>query len=209
MGQPLKMIYPVKESHLFQPSDFVAGHAAIDFVNTVTGRNGTPRDWLLDATALASWAFKSGTITDSQAVQLKSLIVEEPAAGNAVLAKALEVREAMFRLLDAIVDDKAIPKDCMAMIEDVWRRAASVSDVRWDDAHGLCVNQCQIGTSMVVDRIVFQFVALGPILSSPRLRRCAGNNCGWFFIDTSKAGRRRWCDMATCGNAAKYERFRA
>ena len=41
-----------------------------------------------------------------------------------------------------------------------------------------------------------------------RLRICAGPQCGWFYLDTSKAGRRRWCDMATCGNAEKTRRHR-
>jgi predicted RNA-binding Zn ribbon-like protein len=44
-------------------------------------------------------------------------------------------------------------------------------------------------------------------LASPRLRLCAGHDCGWVFLDTSKSGRRRWCDMATCGNSAKARRF--
>jgi predicted RNA-binding Zn ribbon-like protein len=50
-------------------------------------------------------------------------------------------------------------------------------------------------------------------LPQERTRVCAGPRCGWLFIDRSKAGRRRWCDMATCGNAAKgrrnYQRRRA
>jgi predicted RNA-binding Zn ribbon-like protein len=29
------------------------------------------------------------------------------------------------------------------------------------------------------------------------------------FEDESRAGRRRWCDMATCGNRAKVRRYRA
>jgi predicted RNA-binding Zn ribbon-like protein len=35
---------------------------------------------------------------------------------------------------------------------------------------------------------------------------CAGRNCGWVFFDKSKSRRRRWCDMKTCGNAAKASR---
>jgi len=29
------------------------------------------------------------------------------------------------------------------------------------------------------------------------------------FYDISRTGRRRWCDMATCGNRAKAARHRA
>ena len=42
----MKAVYPVNEFHDFHERDFVGGHAALDFVNTVTGRNGTPCDWL-------------------------------------------------------------------------------------------------------------------------------------------------------------------
>jgi predicted RNA-binding Zn ribbon-like protein len=40
-----------------------------------------------------------------------------------------------------------------------------------------------------------------------RLRVCDG--CRWIFVDRSPAGRRRWCDMSTCGNRAKVARHRA
>ena len=42
-----------------------------------------------------------------------------------------------------------------------------------------------------------------------RLRICDDDTCGWLFIDHSPAGRRRWCDMRTCGNRAKVARHRA
>ncbi len=38
-----------------------------------------------------------------------------------------------------------------------------------------------------------------------RIRMCAA--CGWFFFDTSKGGRRRWCDMAVCGSRDKALRY--
>jgi len=42
-----------------------------------------------------------------------------------------------------------------------------------------------------------------------RIRRCAGPTCVLLFLDISKSGRRRWCDMAVCGNAAKARRHHA
>ena len=45
-----------------------------------------------------------------------------------------------------------------------------------------------------------------------RIRRCANPECLWLFIDESRMGTRRWCDMASCGNRAKarrhYEKIR-
>jgi hypothetical protein len=34
------------ESHEFAARDFIGGDAALDFINTVTGRDQQPRDWL-------------------------------------------------------------------------------------------------------------------------------------------------------------------
>jgi predicted RNA-binding Zn ribbon-like protein len=42
-----------------------------------------------------------------------------------------------------------------------------------------------------------------------RVRRCADTRCHRVFVDTTKNGRRRWCDMGTCGNRAKAARHRA
>lgn len=39
--------------------------------------------------------------------------------------------------------------------------------------------------------------------AGPRLRRCANPTCTLRFHDVSKAGGRRWCSMAICGNRAK------
>ncbi|HJU65439.1 MAG TPA: CGNR zinc finger domain-containing protein, partial [Gemmatimonadaceae bacterium] len=42
----------------------------------------------------------------------------------------------------------------------------------------------------------------------PRVRRCADLRCMRVFFDGTKNGKRRWCDMATCGNRAKAARHR-
>nr|WP_255307967.1 CGNR zinc finger domain-containing protein [Streptomyces marincola] len=39
------------------------------------------------------------------------------------------------------------------------------------------------------------------------MRAC--DRCGWFFIDSSRGRRRRWCSMKTCGNQAKAARYRS
>ena len=49
----------------------------------------------------------------------------------------------------------------------------------------------------------------GDLLTGPRLdrvRRCANLECGWLFLDDSRAGKRRWCSMSACGNRAKARR---
>jgi predicted RNA-binding Zn ribbon-like protein len=66
-----------------------------------------------------------------------------------------------------------------------------------------------VDLDLVASLMAYRFVE--KVLPEPRdrLRICAGNNCSWLFLDRSKAGRRCWCDMAVCGNAAKSRRFYA
>jgi predicted RNA-binding Zn ribbon-like protein len=55
-------------------------------------------------------------------------------------------------------------------------------------------------------------VALVRAASQPHWRRvkaCPGPGCAWVFVDRSRNGSRRWCDMAECGNRAKGAAFRA
>jgi len=47
------------------------------------------------------------------------------------------------------------------------------------------------------------------LLVSPdleRVRECDSGSCFWLFLDTSKNGTRRWCDMKVCGNREKARR---
>jgi predicted RNA-binding Zn ribbon-like protein len=62
-----------------------------------------------------------------------------------------------------------------------------------------------------------QAAILGPITLSAltllmakdllRTKRCAGQECGWLFLDTTK-NNRRWCEMRVCGNRAKVRAAR-
>jgi predicted RNA-binding Zn ribbon-like protein len=50
------------------------------------------------------------------------------------------------------------------------------------------------------------------MLASPQVllvRSCAGANCDWLFVDTSRNHLRRWCSMDECGNLAKMQRRQA
>jgi predicted RNA-binding Zn ribbon-like protein len=40
------------------------------------------------------------------------------------------------------------------------------------------------------------------------VRKCEGDECPRWFYDRTKAHRRRWCNMAVCGNRNKATRFR-
>ena len=59
------------------------------------------------------------------------------------------------------------------------------------------------GLDLIRDCLAASAIELLRSLPTDRARLCRGDRCGWLFIDSSKGGQRVWCDMATCGNAAK------
>ncbi|HSH12932.1 MAG TPA: CGNR zinc finger domain-containing protein, partial [Desulfurivibrionaceae bacterium] len=67
----------------------------------------------------------------------------------------------------------------------------------WSDAGGL-------------RRLLWPIVrSAAELLTSEKLERvgqCAGDSCGWLFLDTSRNRSRRWCEMEHCGNRAKARR---
>ena len=62
-------------------------------------------------------------------------------------------------------------------------------------------NPCPAGAGAVVGgRSDGRGARTGAFANAPTTR------CLWLFVDASKSGTRRWCDMASCGNRAKARR---
>jgi predicted RNA-binding Zn ribbon-like protein len=208
--QPVKHLLPVIEKHQFEAQDFVGGDAALDFVNTVTGRDQSPRDWLDNYETLLEWAGRAHLLPPKQLRRLARKAQSEPAAAAKALARAKTLREAAFKLVTRLVSGHAPPKHALALLREHWIAGAR--------AHVLRFNAGRVATVLDVDAdnldliaamIAYRLVECVLPRPSERLRICQGPNCNWLFIDSSKAGRRRWCDMAVCGNAAKSRRFSA
>ena len=196
----------VDRAHAFRPADFVGGHPVLDFVNTVTARNAEPADWLDDYPALLRWALLSGLFA---VVELPSPQALAPAAQRAELRRCKDLRDALLALLTAIAADEPAPAAAAKALQVHWRLAAAKSTVDFSVAPAR-MSHTAAGPGLTTARRVLVFAAM-ELLTTPtpdRLRICPGDRCGWLFLDTSKAGRRRWCDMATCGNAAKNHRRR-
>lgn len=198
----------------------VAGSLCLDFINTVRGRISRPaargsNDYAdcvvgerLDSyDTLLRWGTLAGVLTAREAKSLSQSASAKPGKAAAVLERSLTVREAMYRVFKAALEGWVPrPTDLATLnrelqIARTHERLAASPRPRWewDD-------------TMALDRVLWPVVrAAGELLTSAgleRLGQCPGDECGWLFLDTSRARRRRWCDMAECGNLAKVRRFR-
>ena len=125
-------------------------------------------------------------------------------------ARPCDARAAIRELWDANVQGRAPDAASLAVLNDLLDRSPRVELRRTlagvevahrhpeDDPTGEAL--ARAATPLV------EAIAAG---TTDRLRICANDECRWVFADASRAGRRRWCDMASCGNQAKVRRFRA
>jgi predicted RNA-binding Zn ribbon-like protein len=198
----------------------VGGSLCLDFVNSVRGRisrsaSHAVKDYAdrvvgerLDSyAALLRWATLMDVVTKREAKLLSTSASATPSKAAAVLERALSVREAMYRVFKAALEGWAPrPEDLAALNRELQiartheRLVASPRPAwQWDE-------------TIALDRVLWPVVrSAGELLTSADLERvgqCPGDECGWLFLDTSRARRRQWCDMAQCGNLAKVRRFR-
>jgi predicted RNA-binding Zn ribbon-like protein len=210
MSQPMKNVLQVIfEPHAFSARDFVGGDPAIDFVNTVTGRDQSPRDWLDSYARLLEWAALVKLLPRDALQRLTGAGKREPAAAMRALARAKILREQLFLLLVAVAATGTPSKEALALLRKHWLASVNTLELRFEGGRIVKQFRGEVDFDSIARMIAYRMVE--HVLTSPvaRLRMCEGPNCSWLFIDSSKAGRRRWCDMAVCGNAAKSRRFYA
>jgi predicted RNA-binding Zn ribbon-like protein len=195
-----------REPHTFRADDLVGGDPALDLVNTVTGRNGDdPRDWLADYPTVVDWARRAELIGARDQARLAAL-ARKPAAA-AALGRLGALREALWATFDAIARGKEPRRAGLDTIDDARLLAAAAGRLVRDGAGARTAWTVErSGLDLVAHLATDRALALLADPPAGRLRVCDGDNCGWLFVDGSKSGRRRWCDMATCGNVAKARR---
>lgn len=194
--------------HHFEPHDFIGGHVALDFTNTVNERDTDPCDWLDGYSRLIEWAQMAKLIEKPVAARLLAEAERAPRDAATALGRARRVREALHDVCVALLARRAPPADALAELESAWKRTAARG--RLTSGGGqlrLAPDAEASGLDLPLDLVMFESLGLLTELDVERTRACRGDQCGWLFIDTSKSGRRVWCDMATCGNTAKSQRF--
>ena len=95
----------------------------------------------------------------------------------------------------------------------LWEIQIGAGAVRWTSAAGplgvtLILLSIMASPAIGAPSVPVLWTA-GDLLTGGKLdkvRRCANPECGWLFLDDSRAGKRRWCSMSSCGNRAKARR---
>lgn len=162
------------------------------------GGDGLPEEGRVTGGRLADEGVADGVARWSRA----SL---EPAA----LDRIRRVRAALRGVVDAVVERR--PPDPSHLAELNGLLAVQPGPVLVAVADGVAVAARPVPDPIAgaLTRLVEPLVELLESGDRERLRTCANPACRWAFYDQSRGRRRRWCEMATCGNRAKAARHRA
>jgi predicted RNA-binding Zn ribbon-like protein len=192
--------------------ELVAGHPALDFVNTVDWR-GHPdrrRDLLTSIDDLVAWAVCARLIPPADARALVRKARRDARRAERTLGRARRLRELLARVFaPAVSDARPAPRDLRLLNALL---GAALGKRRLELRGTVCAWSWSRDADSL-DWLLWPIVLAGAeLLTSDKrteVRECAGEGCGWLFLDTSRNRLRRWCTMQGCGNRAKVRRFYA
>lgn len=184
----------------------VGGHPALDFLNSVSDRVARAEaiDRLGSLADLADWVRSAGLAVSPS---LAARLAKTTDKGDSVVTRARALREAAHASLTARVDGQSPPPNALALISDVAAEGMASGSLHWpqpNDTASLTLEKPD--PTGLLGLIAWQILDALFRLPGERLRICP--RCGWLFVDSTRGGRRRWCQMRTCGNREKARRHR-
>lgn len=193
-----------------------AGHAhdvtlqdTFDFLNTDDRDHSGQRERLPALDDALAWFVDRGVIHSEGADRVRAQAATRPADATRELARVHTVRTALREVADSVAGHRA-PR--MGALDTVNRALHARQVIELLPApDGVAVDHRHVGDPIddalarLSDPLVRELTGGHP----ERIRICDNDTCRWVFYDTSRTGRRRWCDMSTCGNRAKAARHRA
>ncbi len=189
--------------------ELIAGAPCLDFINSMSDHGGpTPTERLTGYAELVFWTRRCGLLTAEEAERFTALGRKQPRAAARALKAALRFREAAFRMLTALAAGLAPAEaDLMEVNRVVKQAQAALELVPVAGHYHLDWRAGKAAPGQLLWRAAR---ALAELMTSDALltvRVCAGEACGWLFLDQSRNHLRRWCSMSDCGNRAKAREF--
>jgi predicted RNA-binding Zn ribbon-like protein len=167
---------------------WVGGRPSVDFTATLGKREQAPFERIPEPADLGRWFREAGLVADEPVVRVRAY------------RQAVELREAMYRLFTGTTHDADLE------VVNRWSSRPVSGPRLTSELHA------ETATVEVPDLLSGLARDAVDLLAGPlrdRIRACAAEECSLLFVDASRAGRRRWCSMSTCGARAKMATYRA
>lgn len=189
------------------PPFVIAGHLALDFLNSIAVPHGEAIDWLRDGETAMGW-FASLSVFPETALR-NFQRSHSPVALDEAAAEARELREWLRGLLSQPMRLRANPRVSERLNQILSHGSAfqalrkSDGELKLQDYERLeSSGQLLVPIAKAIARLILEE-------DLDRVRACEGTGCTLWFLDKTKPGRRRFCSPEVCGNRAKVAAFRS
>ncbi|MFG2115803.1 CGNR zinc finger domain-containing protein [Streptomyces sp. NPDC048718] len=171
---------------------FPCGTLCLDFVGTLRARrNDVPLEKLATPGLVDDWFVESGMLDLA------------PGASESDVTLAVQLREAVYELVAARLDGRALPVEAVA---EVNLHAAGLPVTLRLGPDGVMRSG---SVAQGLAELAREAVRLVGGEEAALLRECARPECTQVYLDRSRGHRREWCAMRTCGNRVKAANYRA
>jgi predicted RNA-binding Zn ribbon-like protein len=188
-----------------EPFARIGNNLSADFVNTVVSFDhdgGTLRS----AGDVVDFLTTTGAIAAPEAERVR-VQVTDGIVSERFLATALALRTAVGAGLTAIERREPLGDEPLASINAILATDAGFEQLAPHDGfYHVERRHMRDDPAIALVPIARDIARLMATPDAP-VRQCAGEGCVRHFYDDSRTGRRRWCEMAICGNRAKVSAF--
>ena len=197
-----------------QDSHFVfdGGTLALDLLNTRRFNADQPLDLLQSPEDLIIWLTAAGLPDGADCAELSS----SPPNRRILLDEALWLRRDILLIVQSLVAGELPPPYTVDALNRILTESGTSfrldsltippegdQEERMEGQLVLNVHEHISSVLGVLQPIALSAARIVTEANPTRIRQCASSNCMYWFLDTSKSGRRRWCSMSRCGNRAK------
>lgn len=195
------------------PLKYVGGDPSLDLVNTVDWTDAGPeRDRLPDYDRLTRWAEGAGLLTKAAVARVRATAVAEPRRADSALRRARRVRWVLRCVFTSLAAGSSGDQETAKAFADLLNAALKKMQLRRRGPakrHDWVSPAATSTFDGFLTLVVWSAARLLASEEAESLRVCGGPDCGWLFVDRSRNGLRRWCEMQTCGTLEKTRRRRA
>lgn len=176
------------------------------FLNTIELESGALVDRFSSFDDATDWLLEHGIV---HADRRSGHSRPKGSSAADALERIRSVRRAMREVADAVAHGRPADRAALVEVNRALQARERIELVPAGD--GVSIGHSHVGDPIddALARLAEPLVAEIRAGRTDRVRICADDTCRWVFHDDSRAGRRRWCNMATCGNRAKAARHRA
>lgn len=183
------------------------GWLCLDFINMVNDMQTDPhRDYVRTYDDLLRWLRHAKAYSSSQLQHLGKLAEKEVEESRELVSEILEIgcqlREVFLPLALGDLPGKKVQlmfnKLQGMMLSRMVMKFSSIDHIEFAEAHDLRLD----APKLRIMKSAWDLLLMG---RANRIKQCGA--CDWLYLDLSKNGSRKWCNMQTCGSSVKAKKY--